>query len=102
MSSQRCKACQYSALCLTQSQGWQYVFTHLFWEAGKYVGLFSIKDRRIIVPTESEEFESHTEMAEKYMRYKLVPKGCPHEDEKYCVQPKIDGTSVDVLLEFPR
>ena len=41
-------------------------------------------------------------MAEEYKRFKLVPKGCPHEAEKYRVQPVIDGDHVDVQLEFPR
>ena len=100
MSSQRCKRCPYSAFCY--SEGWQYAFTKLFWEAGKSVGLFRIDDGKLAVPTASEEFECHAEMAEKYMRAKLVPTGCPHAEEKYRIQPKILGNRVDVVLEFPR
>jgi hypothetical protein len=102
MSSRQCKRCPYSALCYVTTNGWQRVFTQLFWEAGKHVGLFGIVGRKLMVPTETEAFKARATMAEEHMRKELVPQGCPHSKESYVIRPVIDGQRVDVELEFPR
>lgn len=97
-----CPACQYSALCYVDQRGWKEVFTLLFWEAGKHVGLFRIDDGKLVIPPKDDEFKEHVSMAKKYWRAELLPTGCPHEKSLVNVRTHMADTfsHADVILEF--
>jgi hypothetical protein len=82
--------------------GWHRVYTELFWEAGRQVGLFNITDQRVIVAEEVEKFAKQVSEAKKYWRKKLIPKGCPHSKTLVNVRPQIDRPlgRADIHLEF--
>lgn len=104
MSSRRCKQCKYSALCLSQKDGWRHVFAQLFFDAGQRTGLYTILDGRILSPSTKELLEQLKKMTEEIWLNELLPPWCPNRDAVLPVQVAIDEPAgkVDIHLEFKR
>jgi len=97
-----CKRCAYSAICLTQMDGWRQVFTMLFFQAAKHTGLFEAFEGRIIISGLQREFEVATAETARYWRETLIPKNCPNSRLPIDVIPAIDSLTkeADVHIRY--
>lgn len=104
MSSQRCKQCKYSALCLTQKDGWRHVFAELFFEAGTRVGLYQNIEGRLITPETKAALEQLTKYAEEIWLNELLPPWCPNRGAVLPVRVHVSDIEkrADIYLEFKR